>query len=119
VHERALRVVGRWVDEQKPRDVFLFEQDGAYVVRLHVAGQAGSHHMLAEFTKDDIDALVSQGPTLRVAGRGSPSAQAQGSAPAPVAPVPPAVPVPPAAPSPPSDAATPNGGHPGWGDPTG
>src|SRR4051812_34950406 len=68
VHERALRVVGRWVDEQKPRDVFLFEQDGAYVVRLHVAGQAGSHHMLAEFTKDDINDLVRHGPTLRVAG---------------------------------------------------
>ena len=28
-HERALRVVGRWIDEQKPKDVFLFEQDGA------------------------------------------------------------------------------------------
>ena len=86
VHERALRVVGRWMDEQKPRDVFLFEQDGAYVVRLHVAGQAGSHHMLAEFTKDDINALVSQGPTLRVAGQGSPSGQAAAAAAAPAAP---------------------------------
>jgi hypothetical protein len=64
-HERALRVMGRWMDEQKPHDVFLFEQEGAYVVRLHHAGQAGSHHTLAEFTRDDIQGLVSQGPSLR------------------------------------------------------
>ena len=69
VHERALRVVGRWMDEQKPRDVFLFEQDGAYVVRLHVAGQAGSHHTLAEFTRDDITNLVASAPRLRGASR--------------------------------------------------
>ena len=74
VHERALRVVGRWMDEQKPRDVFLFEQDGAYVVRLHVAGQAGSHHMLAEFTRDDIQDLVANGPSLRTPPRPAPSA---------------------------------------------
>ena len=115
VHERALRVVGRWMDEQKPRDVFLFEQDGAYVVRLHVAGQAGSHHMLAEFTKDDINALVSQGPTLRVAGQGSPGGQAAAAAAAPAAPPPPAAPAPPD----PAGSATPSGGNPGWGDPTG
>ena len=64
-HERALRVMGRWMDEQKPHDVFLFEQEGAYVVRLHHAGQASSHHTLAEFTRDDIQGLVAQGPTLR------------------------------------------------------
>jgi hypothetical protein len=86
-HERALRVMGRWMDEQKPHDVFLFEQEGAYVVRLHHAGQAGSHHTLAEFTRDDIQGLVSQGPTLR----GKPSAAsttsvAGGPAPAPAEP---------------------------------
>ena len=64
-HERALRVIGRWMDEQKPKDVFLFELEGAYVIRLLVAGQAGSHHELAEFTREDIANLVSQGPTLR------------------------------------------------------
>ena len=61
----ALRVIGRWMDEQKPRDVFLFEQDGAYVIRLLVAGQAGNHHQLAEFTRDDVADLVDQGPRLR------------------------------------------------------
>jgi hypothetical protein len=64
-HERALRVIGRWMDEQKPRDVFLFEQDGAYVVRLLVSGQGHAHHILAEFTADDVEGLVAQGPSLR------------------------------------------------------
>ncbi len=67
-HERAFRVIGRWMDQQKPRDVFLFEQDGAYVVRLLLAGQAGAHHQLAEFTREDISALMSEGPTLRARG---------------------------------------------------
>lgn len=67
-HERAFRVIGRWMDQQKPRDVFMFEQDGAYVVRLLLAGHAGAHHQLAEFTREDISALVSEGPTLREKG---------------------------------------------------
>ncbi len=54
------------MDEQKPRDVFFFEQEGAFVVRLFLGGQAGSHHSLAEFTRDDIAQLVTQGPTLRI-----------------------------------------------------
>ena len=33
-YETAFRVLGRYMDEQKPRDVFFFEQDGAFVVRL-------------------------------------------------------------------------------------
>src|SRR4029078_831137 len=33
-YETAFRVLGRYVDEQKPRDVFFFEQDGAFVLRL-------------------------------------------------------------------------------------
>ena len=64
-YETALRVIGRYMDEQKPRDVFFFEQDGAFVVRLFLGGQAGSRHVLAEFTQDDISQLVAQGPTLR------------------------------------------------------
>ena len=53
-YETAFRVLGRYMDEQKPRDVFFFEQDGAFVVRLLMSGQAGSRHELAEFTRDDI-----------------------------------------------------------------
>ena len=64
-YETALRVIGRYMDEQKPRDVFFFEQDGAFVVRLFLGGQTGSGHVLAEFTRDDISSLVTQGPTMR------------------------------------------------------
>jgi hypothetical protein len=64
-YERAFRVLGRYMDEQKPRDVFFFEQDGAFVVRLLMADQKGSHHTLAEFTREDIDSLVVRGPSLR------------------------------------------------------
>ena len=41
-YETAFRVLGRYMDDQKPRDVFFFEQDGAFVVRLLMSGQAGS-----------------------------------------------------------------------------
>ena len=65
-YETAFRVLGRYIDEQKPRDVFFFEQERR-VRRPHccMAGQAGSRHELAEFTRDDIDAVWSPGPTLR------------------------------------------------------
>jgi len=65
LHEQALRVIGHWIDQQKPKDVFLFEQEGAYVVRLNMGGQAGVHHELAEFTRDDVEGLVAQAPSLR------------------------------------------------------
>jgi hypothetical protein len=64
-YETAFRVLGRYMDEQKPRDVFFFEQDGAFVVRLLMGGQQGVKHVLAEFTRDDIAELVARGPSLR------------------------------------------------------
>ena len=76
-YETAFRVLGRYMDEQKPRDVFFFEQDGAFVVRLLLSGQAGSQHILAEFTRDDISQMVARGPGLRtpvsIPGAGSSS----------------------------------------------
>ena len=63
--ERSLRVIGRWMDAQRPKDVFLFEQGGAYVIRLLETGQAGVHHTLSEFTREDIETLISDGPQLR------------------------------------------------------
>jgi hypothetical protein len=75
-YETALRVIGHYVDEQKPRDVFFFEQDGAFVVRLFLGGQSGSHHVLAEFTRDDISELVSRGPALRAPVMPKPTATA-------------------------------------------
>ena len=64
-YETAFRVLGRYMDQQKPKDVFFFEQEGAFVVRLLMSGQAGSRHELAEFTRDDIEQMVASGPTLR------------------------------------------------------
>lgn len=64
-YETAFRVIGRYMDEQKPRDVFFFEQDGAFVVRLLISTQAGPRHELAEFTAEDVSNLVARGPSLR------------------------------------------------------
>lgn len=64
-YESAMRVIGRYLEEAHPRDTFLFEQDGAYVLRLLHVDQTGSRHRLVEFTRDDIAQMVSQGPTLR------------------------------------------------------
>jgi hypothetical protein len=64
-YETAFRVLGRYMDEQKPRDVFFFEQEGAFVVRLLLSHQAGSKHELAEFTREDIADMVTSGPRLR------------------------------------------------------
>ena len=64
-YETAFRVIGRYMDDQKPRDVFFFEQDGAFVLRLLMSGQSGSRHELAEFTREDIADLVARGPSLR------------------------------------------------------
>ena len=64
-YEAAFRVIGRYMDDQKPRDVFFFEQDGAFVLRLLMSGQTGSRHELAEFTRDDIGDMVARGPSLR------------------------------------------------------
>jgi hypothetical protein len=64
-YESALRVIGRYVDEQKPRDIFFFEQDGAYVLRLLRLTQSGIQHELVEFTKDDLDEMIARAPTLR------------------------------------------------------
>ena len=65
-YETSFRVLGRYMDEQRPRDVFFFEQDGAFVVRLLMTDAKGSHHVLAEFTREDIQALVAEGPSHRV-----------------------------------------------------
>ena len=64
-YEKSFRVLGKWIDEQKPRDIFYFEQGGAFVVRLHKVGSSGAYHMLAEFTKDDIEAMIAQAPQAR------------------------------------------------------
>ena len=64
-YERDLRVLGRYIDQQKPRDVFFLEQDGSYVVRLLMGTRQGARHVLAEFTADELAAMVEQGPAWR------------------------------------------------------
>jgi hypothetical protein len=64
-YERTMRVIGRYIDDQKPKDVFFFEQDGSYVLRLLMTSRVGSKHQLAEFTADDLESMVRQGPALR------------------------------------------------------
>ena len=74
-YEQALRVLGKYMDEQKPRDVFFFEQDGNFVLRLLMSSQSGSRHALYEFTKDDVNRMIAEGPAARMkrdaAGSGS------------------------------------------------
>ena len=64
-YEKSFRVLGRWIDGERPHDVFFFEQGGAFVVRLQMVTAAGAHHALAEFTREDIEALVTSAPQLR------------------------------------------------------
>ena len=63
--EAQLRVIGRYLDEQHPRDLFFFEMDGSYVIRMSSMQQAGLKHELIEFTRDDIADLIAKAPTLR------------------------------------------------------
>jgi hypothetical protein len=68
-YERAFRVLGRYFDQQKPRDVFFFEQDGAYVIRLLMSTRTGARHVLAEFTADEVHKMVEEGQRWRGAER--------------------------------------------------
>jgi hypothetical protein len=64
-YELQLRVIGRYLDEQHPRDIFFFEIDGSYIARITVAGQGGLKQELVEFTREDIVDLLAKAPTLR------------------------------------------------------
>src|SRR5918996_4156132 len=65
-YQQAMRVIGAWIDGQRPHDVFLFEQDGAFVLRLFApAGSHASGHQLAEFTRDEIVAMIEAAPDRR------------------------------------------------------
>jgi hypothetical protein len=64
-YEQALRVIGRYMDEQKPHDVFFFEQDGSFVVRLMMSTATGSRHVLYEFPREDIERMIADAPRNR------------------------------------------------------
>ncbi len=71
-YESQLRVIGRYLDEHHPRDIFFFELDGAYIARITVAGQGGLKQELVEFTREDIADLIANAPALR-RGNGNPA----------------------------------------------
>ena len=73
-YETALRVIGRYMDEQKPRDVFFFEQDGAFVVRLF-HGRPGRAATTSSPSSPATTSPSSSpaGPTLRVPIRRRPT----------------------------------------------
>ena len=65
-YEQALRIIGAYIDNQRAHDVFWFEQDGSFVLRLFgVAGSHGAGHQLSEFTKDEILAMIESAPEYR------------------------------------------------------
>ena len=71
-YEAQLRVIGRYFDEKKPRDLFFFELDGAYIARLTSSGQGGLKQELVEFTQEDIADLIARAPALRRPDKPSP-----------------------------------------------
>lgn len=65
-YELGLRVVGAYIDAQRAHDVFFFEQEGSFVLRLFgVTGSRGAGHQLAEFTRDEILAMIESAPEQR------------------------------------------------------
>lgn len=58
-YEMALRIIGSYLDSQRPHDVFFFEQEGSFVVRLFgTTGSQAGGHSLAEFTRDEMLAMI-------------------------------------------------------------
>lgn len=75
-YEQAMRVVGGYVDRQRVRDLFFLEQDGSFVLRMLTAGSSGTvGHQLAEFTKDEILAMIESAPEQRGSVQATPDPQ--------------------------------------------
>ena len=68
-YEQQLRVIGRYIDEQHPRDIFFFEVDGSYIARITLAAATGLRQELIEFTRDDIADMINKAPALRRANQ--------------------------------------------------
>jgi hypothetical protein len=64
-NELAMRIIGAYIDNQKAHDVFLFEQDGSFVLRLFGVAGARAAHQLSEFTRDEILAMIHAAPEQR------------------------------------------------------
>ena len=46
-------MLGAYLDQQQPRDVFFFEQEHQFVVRLLMPTRAGLRHVIVEFTREE------------------------------------------------------------------
>jgi hypothetical protein len=64
-YEQALRILGAYIDNQKAHDVFLFEQEGSFVLRLFGVSSSRAGHQLSEFTRDEILAMIESAPEQR------------------------------------------------------
>jgi hypothetical protein len=64
-YEHAMRVIGHYIDTQKAHDVFLFEQEGSFVLRLFGVSGSRAGHQLAEFTRDEILDMIAAAPEQR------------------------------------------------------
>jgi hypothetical protein len=64
-YELALRILGAYMDGQRAHDVFFFEQDGSFVLRLYAVAKAQGGHQLSEFTRDEILAMIDAAPEQR------------------------------------------------------
>jgi hypothetical protein len=64
-YELALRILGAYIDNQRAHDVFFFEQDGSFVLRLFGVGTRTVGHQLSEFTRDEILAMIESAPEQR------------------------------------------------------
>ena len=72
-YEQALRIIGKWLDSETPRDVFFFEQNGSFVVRTFMVGPHGKvGHQLSEFTREEILAMIEAAPLDRGRATGAP-----------------------------------------------
>lgn len=64
-YELSLRILGAYIDGQKAHDVFFFEQEGTYVLRLFGVAAHGGTHQLSEFTRDEMLAMIEAAPEQR------------------------------------------------------
>lgn len=71
-YELSMRILGAYIDTQRAHDVFFFEQDGSYVLRLYGVHGARAGHQLSEFTRDEMLAMIESAPEHR--GQSSPPA---------------------------------------------
>jgi hypothetical protein len=72
-NELALRIIGAYIDNQKAHDVFLFEQEGSFVLRLFGVSSSRAGHQLSEFTRDEILAMIQSAPEQRLQPAPEPS----------------------------------------------